>query len=185
MYNNIFITGSSGSGKSYAISSAISSLENKPPVYGFYTKRILSSLTDNGMIYIYSASDENPKLTPPNCIGICGNSSPLPLPQTLETIGVSLLSNIPIGSLVVMDELGLIENDAPLFRHAVLSVLNDNYCVIGAIKQTSSPFLDSIKNHPRSELFSITTHTKTTVVNSFNESFLKRYTSSIYYNQTY
>ncbi len=70
--------------------------------------------------------------------------------STFETKGKAALQRCRDNNslLVVMDELGICEQDAKQFQQAVLSALDDPRPVLGIIKPKDTPFLNAVRNHP-------------------------------------
>jgi len=84
-------------------------------------------------------------------IGIFRSNGELaPQPEGFEILGVKALREARKNrvELLVMDELGFLELEAPLFRREVLSALNYFPLVLGAIKSRGNPFLTQIRQTP-------------------------------------
>ena len=60
------------------------------------------------------------------------------------------------GGLLVMDELGFLENDAHRFQAAVLAALDGSTPVLAAVKPKDTDFLRRVRQHPHGEVFNIT-----------------------------
>jgi len=134
-------------GKSTVIRTAIDILaENSPlSIGGFYTWK--QDKTDqhvymrparsdaDGEIYRLAGYDE----TSGRMIGNI---------ETFENDGVRLLSMRDGVDLIVMDELGFLESDAPMFRQAVMDALDGDIPVIGALRQGEVAWHEAIKRHP-------------------------------------
>ena len=58
-----------------------------------------------------------------------------------------------LSSLVLMDELGFLENDALAFQEAVLRGLDGDAPVLAAIKPKDTEFLCRVREHPKAEVF--------------------------------
>ena len=74
-----------------------------------------------------------------------------------DAAGERLLS-APAGrrSLLLMDELGFLENDAHRFQAAVLAALDGSTPVLAAVKPKDTDFLRRVRQHPHGEVFNIT-----------------------------
>lgn len=142
---NVVICGCSGSGKSTAIKRILTALAE--PVYGFWTEKLAETEEGSAPVYLHGCRE-------PLCychrIGLCTNRHATGYPEVFETSGVRFLSDIPQGSLVLMDEIGVMENQAPLFRDAVFRLLNGDYRVLLAVRDRPTPLLDAIRTHPKS-----------------------------------
>lgn len=167
---HLFLYGPSGAGKSTLIRQALQARGLTPP--GLKTVKLpltggrqaepadrinanqshpaeWAGATD--LVFLTSAGyrGTHQELGPESLIGYCGKRGILAArPEVFESLGTGLLADIPAGSLVLLDELGFLENDAPRFQAAVTRLLDGPYRVIGVIKERSSPFLDRIKAHP-------------------------------------
>ena len=73
--------------------------------------------------------------------------------------GVALLEQAG-PPLILMDELGFMENEAHVFQQKVLEILDGNIPVLGVIKPQSFPFLDKVRNHPKVKVLDITTENR-------------------------
>ncbi|MHB1453987.1 MAG: nucleoside-triphosphatase [Saccharofermentanales bacterium] len=152
---HIFITGAIGIGKSTLLSRLLSLYPEKG-IYGFYTKKEAVQPDGKSRVYIHSAQETERHYNDSNCIAISTADSLQVRPQVLETAGIRLLSDIPLKSLVVMDELGIFETEAPLFCNRVLLVLDGDCFVIGVVRDSDTPFLDTVRNHPEVALYRMT-----------------------------
>jgi len=76
-------------------------------------------------------------------------------PGVFETLGSALLRSGPC-DLILMDELGVREEDAPNFQRNVLRALNETIPVLGVVQQRVSPFLDAVRAHPGAEVWTVT-----------------------------
>ena len=84
---------------------------------GFYTANLSTEPSGTHSTYLHPAwqpLDER-IYTPDNQVGRWNGQTMRPFPEVFDTLGVSCLANIPPQSLVVMDELGFLESQAPRF----------------------------------------------------------------------
>lgn len=160
---HIFLEGESHVGKTTLIHKL---LENIPQekVYGFYTQKVsvISGSEETGGIYIFSArqrANYNYCIATFNTVG-CFNIDT----SVFETYGLSLLSSIPEGSIVVMDELGFLENNAPKFCEQVLKVLDEKVTVIGVVKRKNTAFLNKVRRHPFVQIYAVTKENREAVL---------------------
>lgn len=142
----LFISGHSGSGKSTAIYRILQELQE--PFYGFWTKKYFKNFDGAAPVYLHNC--RKPLcFSKENQVGLCIDRGTECYPKVFDTLGVAALKDIPEGSLVLLDELGFMENQALQFQKQVLELLNGNYRVIAAMKDRSTPFLDSVRCHPQ------------------------------------
>ena len=78
-------------------------------------------------------------------------------PDVFEQTAAHLLAESASADLIIMDELGFIETDAPAFRKAVHDTLAGDVPVFGVLRQGKDiPWHDDIKKNPRVRLFDVT-----------------------------
>ena len=136
------------------------------PVYGFQTKRIAGSDGVN-RIYMFPADRKQPEIvtwkahyigsTQGRVIDVCT--------ETFDTYGTSLIRSAQPGGLLIMDEIGHMEKDAPLFLQAVFEALDSDIPVLASVRYTASPidYLEHIKHHPRVKLYMLTEENRDSV----------------------
>ena len=151
---HILITGRIHAGKSTLIRRLLEHCSL--PVYGFRTWGTAPDDEGWRMYYISPVSEEGYTGGEDNCIGASNGIEKRIFPRTFETVGVPLL-NHPSDVLVVMDEIGNMEENAPDFRAAVMRCLAGPDPVIAAVKdRNDSPFLEAVLNHPDAAVYRIT-----------------------------
>ncbi len=126
------------------------------PVRGFVTRASLPDADGFRSIYLHAADDPTPMEQTCNRIGRTNRTEHTMWPEVFNGLGVELLRAEP-GSLILMDELGFLEQDAADFRRQVLRCLDGNIPVLAVIKhKTHIPFLQEIRSHPRVQLYQVT-----------------------------
>lgn len=147
---HIFLTGQIQVGKSTLINKAISAISPED-IGGFRTVSVFGVIPDAlAGVYICRGVAE-PVCDEAHCVGIRrgkGKGS-IGFPEVFEKEGVAALTDISGKRLLLMDELGRMENDAPAFREKVLATLDGDIPVIGVIKPEKNPLLDAIRAHQR------------------------------------
>ena len=128
----------------------------KGPVCGFITRASPPDADGFRSIYLYAADDPAPVERACNRVGRTNRTEHTMWPEVFDGLGVELLRAQP-GSLIFMDELGFLEQDAANFRREVLRRLDGNIPVLAVIKhKTHIPFLQEIRTHPRVQLYQVT-----------------------------
>ncbi len=154
---NIFLTGEVGIGKSTVIRKVLSMLPDAS-CGGFRTVS-LAPITEGSVldVFIERAWEQTPHDVAHRAGSRFGHGRFSPYPEVFDTVGTSILSSPPAAAmLILMDELGMMENDAFLFRRAVLEALDGPLPVLGVIKPRHSDFLDTIRAHDNCTVFEVT-----------------------------
>lgn len=87
---------------------------------------------------------------------IIGYKKVKPFNRTFNSLGVEILQeSLKKDGIVLMDELGIIESKALPFQQMVMQCLNSDKLVICSIRDEQSQFLDAVRNHDESILYSI------------------------------
>ena len=152
MHSHILICGEVGVGKSTLISKL---LENtKKNISGYYTKSLKERPDGYHEIFMYAPGDEEHAVY----IAECDKKHHSVNLDVFETFGVSLLEKVNKGDIIVMDELGFMEERAEKFTSRVLELLDGDITVIGAVKSShpDSEFLEKVRNHKNADLYYIT-----------------------------
>ena len=66
------------------------------------------------------------------------------------------LEAIPTGGVTVLDELGVLEEEAPRFQQAVADLMCRSSLVLAAVKPAQTPFLNRVRSLPGTRLCLIT-----------------------------
>lgn len=145
---NIVVCGCSGSGKTTAIKRILAGTQE--PIFGFWTEKLAEN-PESGVapVYIHGCCEQL-CFAPDHQIGTCANRSAGKHPEVFDTTGVALLRGIPQGSLVLMDEIGVMEDAAKQFTARVFELLDGDYRVIVAVRDRETPLLDAIRGHQKS-----------------------------------
>ncbi|MCX7708966.1 MAG: nucleoside-triphosphatase [Clostridia bacterium] len=155
MKKNIFLTGQKQVGKSTLINGALS--QNAFAVGGFKTLPHLTHGERDGFFIRSMLPDivtsENILISRKNSHG--GWEA---IPATFEQVGVKILEESlkACPQLILMDELGFLENQALNFQRTVMKCLDSPVPILGVIKPVHTPFLDSVRSREDVEVLEIT-----------------------------
>ena len=169
---HLALCGERGTGKSTCIRRVIEEL--RPDIYGFITKSIPGSEEGFHDIFIHPASQPESERVRErrNQIGSCNKVIHRVNTDVFETIGVQLLSTAgPTDAagaqysgnneIMVMDELGFMENEAATFQKCVMERFNGDIPVIAAIKPIVwSSFINNIRCHDKVEVIPLYERTR-------------------------
>lgn len=147
---NIVVCGNTGTGKSSAIRRVLQ--QTNEPLYGFWTEKLAPNLDGRCPVFIHGCR-EPLTYAGDHCIGMCLDRCAEKYPCVFERVGVPFLRDIPRNSLVLMDEIGVMENDATEFCAEIFRILDGNYRVLAAVRDRATPLLDAIRAHPKSRCF--------------------------------
>ena len=153
MKRHLLICGERGVGKSTLIRRLLE--HSTREVGGFVTKR-LPVADENGFfpIYLYPTSQSEGERCneTANLVGTCDSRSSIRHPEVFDGLGAQLIKSAPSGGIILMDELGFLENDAKVFQSAVLCALDGDTPVLAAVKPKDTPFLRAVRGHENAEL---------------------------------
>jgi len=78
-------------------------------------------------------------------------------PEVFDLYGTELIRSASKKELIIMDEIGFLEEKAEQFQKAVLSAFDGNIPVLAAIKakNITTPFLESIRSHKNVKLIEL------------------------------
>lgn len=141
MKKHIFLTGEIQIGKSTVIAKTLTLLSLIPG--GFRTLKIDHPEMGNSDIIIYSA-----RATPESgqIVAHKTQKSKTVFPEIFNTYGSSYLKQP--SELILMDELGYLENEAEIFQNTVFKILNNTIPVLGVVRHKETDFLNAIRHHP-------------------------------------
>ena len=146
MTTHMALLGEKGAGKSTLISRLA-----KGSVGGFRT----FLLSEEGGIRTFAMAPYGSR-EEGRIIGVSDGKHRKGFPEVFDTYGVSLLD--PKGKdLIVMDEIGVMEEGAEAFRKAVLSCLDGDVPVLLALKdRPDSPLIRSVLEHENVAVYEVT-----------------------------
>lgn len=170
---NIIIVGDPGSGKSTLIRKLLEHMHLV--TYGIITLKEAADEGGNESVYIHNINGERLH-TAQNLIGSVSLKGTISFPEVFDREGARLLSEIAPHSVVVIDELGFMENKALLFQKAVLNVLDSDHLVIAAVKPKQTAFLDAVRGHEKSKVYHINCYNRDQVFAEIIENMKPDYT---------
>lgn len=89
----------------------------------------------------------------------------LAVSESFDIFGAELLRlALEDGGYILMDELGIFERDAAVFRQAVVNCLNGDCHVLGVLQKADDPFLKEILNRPDVLVFTVTRENRDALV---------------------
>ncbi|MBE0478119.1 hypothetical protein IBX65_03230 [Candidatus Aerophobetes bacterium] len=137
--NKIFLTGKTGVGKSLIIEHILQ--KTSLSFGGFQTK----ACWRKGKIIGFNIIDL--ATTKEKVIAAFGEKQIIVDIEGFEVLGVDAISRaLKEKKLVVMDELGFMERNAPLFQSKVWEALRSDKAVLGVLKMHTNDFLDRIRD---------------------------------------
>jgi nucleoside-triphosphatase len=159
----ILLTGEPGVGKSTIISKVVNTIGITPQGFNTLAQSpvILGEVPESNFqynegIYIVPYGDTPLSGMPPVGERNRNKRKATAFPGTFDTLGVKILTDSQDAGLIIMDELGFMENKALLFQQKVLQILNSDATVLGVIKPKQTPFLDAIRALSSVEVIEVT-----------------------------
>ncbi|MDR0838868.1 MAG: nucleoside-triphosphatase, partial [Oscillospiraceae bacterium] len=77
-------------------------------------------------------------------------------PEIFDLHGAELVRSAGAHALIIMDELGTMEEVAEEFKRAVFERLDGGVPILGVVKKRDSPFLDAVRAHGNVEVITVT-----------------------------
>jgi nucleoside-triphosphatase len=145
---HIFLTGEIQVGKSTVIQKTLQLLNVK--YGGFRTYFGTARGNPNRCLYINNASHPA-TYNDTNIVARFSPGSPPEIsPERFDTLGTGYIQEArKTARLIIMDELGNLENQASLFQRAVLDALDGDVPILGVVKFSATGWVDEIRNHPK------------------------------------
>lgn len=146
---NVFLQGDPGVGKSTIIKKVLTELDIQPS--GFLT------ITGNGQskVYIYEANSSERSESVENLIGErLGEGAFNFYTETFEKTGIEILNKVE-APLILMDEIGFMENQAFQYQKRLLEVLMGEVSVLGVIKEKETEFIKKIIENEKNTIIKV------------------------------
>lgn len=150
---HILIYGKRGTGRSRLIEELIKLVD--VPIYGYYTRTMKTSEEGYHQIYMYPAGSTARPMSTENHVGDCNTRQRTINLQVFDTLGVQYLQAKADG-ILVMDEIGFMEEGSKAFCRQVLQCLDGEIPVLAAVKAgVQSPFLRQVLSHPQVQVYDL------------------------------
>ena len=155
MSKHIFLTGDVQSGKSTVMEKVLSGLN--VTVGGFRSGSGPNRHELDRWLYLWDASGE-PVYDEAHQVARITPEERQSFPERFDALGCDALRRAKDSSvdLILMDECGFLERDAAQFQTEVLRTLDGDIPVFGVVRLRSSGWTDSIRNHPKVTLITVT-----------------------------
>lgn len=76
--------------------------------------------------------------------------------NVFDDLGKQYLKKARNADLILIDEIGILEDKSYAFHEEVLKLLNGNIPIIGVVRNKPGTLTDAVKNHPNVELIEVT-----------------------------
>ncbi len=161
MVKNLFITGPPATGKTALLRNLLKTIDM--PIRGFAMQRLVEGEETRAFRLLDLAREAWEQKHPYSghaediAINLRDDGRWQGAAHIFDIKGAAALqpSGKDSNSLVVMDELGVCEKSARHFQQAVLATLDGPHWVVGVIKPKDTPFLNAVRNHPRTAIVPI------------------------------
>lgn len=147
----LLIQGEMGVGKTTLIRRLLG--DRLPEARGFWTRK--EEEGEGFSIYIHPLG-QPPRYGEENRVGQRLPGQPRrAFPEAFQRAAV-WLEAIPPGGVTVLDELGVLEEEAPRFQQAAVELLRRSSVALAAVKPADTPFLNRVRSLPGARLCHIT-----------------------------
>ena len=156
MSKHIFLTGEVQSGKSTVVEKVLADL--CLTVGGFRSGSGDERYDASRRLYLWDVS-ETPVCDDTHCVAVLSrDEGRLIYPERFDALGCAALRRAKASGadLILMDECGFLERDAMEFQDEVLRTLDGDIPVLGVVRLRGSAWTDSIKNHPKVTVITVT-----------------------------
>ena len=159
---HIVLEGKKGAGKSTLIRKLAEDMQCKTG--GYLSRAVFCQEKGCREIYLVPASCLFDAMDPDTAARTKGKLCALTMnkvievyPEVFDTYGTELIRSAGEKQLIIMDEIGFLEEKAEQFKKTVLSALDGNVPVLAAIKtkDISSPFLETVRGHENVRLIEV------------------------------
>ncbi len=151
----ILLCGDVNSGKSTLIERLLADIGEPPR--GYITVRMPEDAGGRSYVYLYDIARPPEHIEDAQVIMAFENGKLTEKhPELMSLTAAPMLEGIPEGSLVVLDEIGTLEDGEERFKAAVLRILSGNYRILAAVKAKNTDFLRAVRSHPGCELYIVT-----------------------------
>ncbi len=151
---HILLVGNQNSPRSALLHKLLCACGSDRPLCGYQTVKEAPDAEGSAPIHLYPLTGERTP-TQDNLVGLCKNQKATRFPAAFER-SAHFIEDAPADALFVMDELGVMESDAPRFCKAVLRRLDGDGPVLAAVRDLDTPFLNAVRNHPKAKCFFLT-----------------------------
>ena len=135
-------------------------------VGGFFTKKAAGEDCDKTYIHPASVKDSERTYSEDNLVGSCRAGETMSKhPEVFERLGVKYLKDSFGCDIIIMDELGFLENDALEFKKLVLEIFSGGYNIIAAVKSKENDFIKSVKMCCPEAVYKITEENRDSLFN--------------------
>lgn len=90
-----------------------------------------------------------------------------------DTLGAELIRDSGRRDIIVIDELGRMEENSPVFKAAVFEKLGGGTPIVGVVKKAGSAFLDGVRAHPNAEILAVTRENRGAIPSLLAERFAR------------
>lgn len=158
---HIVLQGEKGSGKSTLIRKIAEQMNCT--IGGYLTRAVPDREKGCSEIYIYPAdlvSEPDQDIIAKTNGKLCAvteNGVKEVCPEVFDTYGTELIHSASDKQLIIMDEIGMLEENSERFKKAVLSAFDGKVPVLASVKAKSrtSPFLETVRSLPDVQLIDL------------------------------
>ena len=83
--------------------------------------------------------------------------------RVFEETGVRILKQSKGADLIIMDELGYLESNSPMFKQTVMDTISGDIPILGVLRLGDIPWQNDIKRNPKVTLYSVNEENRETL----------------------
>lgn len=145
------IVGNQGTKRRDFVKKLLDSSGTEKAIFGYRTTMQPPNADGNMEIHIHPISSE-PICSAENLVGSCKHRHATAFPEAFDSFSY-LLEGIPEDGLIVIDEIGPMEEDAHQLTAAVLHCLDGDVPVLASVRDKETAYLQAVRNHPNAKCF--------------------------------
>lgn len=163
MTENLFLTGEIQVGKSTILRRLLAARPHLS-LGGFRTVAGPRAPDGGDSVHIIPAAGGTPLTMENRVIRRGSGRAAEAFPAVFDQVGAPLLEDSRGCGLILMDEVGRLEDGAARFRRAVLACLDGDAPVWGVVRNLPGALTDAVRAHPRTRLVTVTAENRERVL---------------------
>lgn len=162
---HILLCGNSGVGKTTLMHRLVKDIGL--PICGYLSQK--EKMGEDGVSEVYIHEQGKPlSFSKDNLVGRVGRSVWEAYPFVFDAFAERLRA-LPKDGIILLDEIGILEQDAHVFQKAIFTLLDGAMPVIAAVKNKKHPYLDAVLAHPKCSVYTVTVENRDSLYESLSQ----------------